>query len=249
MAKFKDLGKPKARPENYEYWEKLKNQFEETRKFDYEKANEYYQLLASFEQQFDWFDTPFEENGKFGLKDILGRVVIPAKYDDFSVLQNIIRYYSHVSTVKKGKYYGLVERYTGKELTPFEYADIDKLEWHDCYIFHKEGLKSFGIVNEKGKELVPCIADSYNEFTVGILYKSGEKYGYLALDYDLSIPPIYDDFIFDDLNEPFVFVINGVEGCISNKGKFYSKEYLKRMEYDDELEYIEIPDLLMEPEG
>ena len=248
LAQFHRTGKPKATSVNYDFWKRLQKNFDEADRDNFKEVEECYNLMMAYQNQFDWFDIPYEDNGKFGLKDILGEIVIPAKYDDFLLLQSIVSFYSPVSAVKKGKYYGLVERYTGKELTPFEYTDIYKLEFHGCYLFHKEGLKSFGIVNEKGKELIPCIADSYNEFTVGILYKSCEKYGYLALDYDLSIPPMYDDFIFDDFNEPFVFVINGVEGCISNTGKFYTKDYLTRMEEDDSLEYVEKWDLLMEIE-
>ena len=33
--------------------------------------------------RYDWFDMVFEENGKLGLKDIKGDVVVPAKYDGF----------------------------------------------------------------------------------------------------------------------------------------------------------------------
>ena len=248
LSQFQRTEKPKASPENYEYWKTLKIKHEESISEDFTLAENYFNLLIAYENQFDWFDIPFEEKGRFGLKDILGEVVIPAKYDDFWLLQSIIKDYSNVQSVKKGNHYGLVERYSGKENSEFVYDCIWKLDFHNCFFFQKDGSNSYGIISANGEIMIPCVIDKHWELKSGLIYKSGEKYGFFSWYYDLNVPPVYDDLIVPDLNEPFIFVIDGVEGCISNEGIFYTKEHLRRMKDSNCLEYVEEADLLMEPE-
>ena len=249
LAQFHKTGKPKASPENYAYWEALKEQAHEAFQRDSDSANDLYSLLGSFESQFDWFEIPFENEGKFGIKDIVGRVVIPAKYDGFLYLQSMVFPSPKSSPVELETKIGLVERYSGKELTEFKYDSMWRMQFHNNYYFRIEGSKAVGAISDQGVELVPCIMDQLEELTVGVIFKSGDKYGYLALDYGFCVPPIYDDISVIDLDIPLVFILNGVEGNVSNTGQFYSKEYLERMEEDDSLEYVEKYDLLMIPEG
>lgn len=249
LANIPATGKPKANAENYAYWESLHNRARQALQDDPDASNELYDLLGAFERQFDWFEYPFEDRGKFGIKDIRGCVVIPAKYDGFLYLQSMVFPSPKVSPVRLDNKYGLVERYTGKELSAFIYDSMWRMQFHKHFYYQEDGSKCVGILSDHGEELVPCIMDKVDELTVGVIYESGDRYGYLALDYGFCLPPIYDEIKVVDLNIPFVFVLNGVEGCISNKGQFYSKEYLEKMEEDDSLEYVEKWDLLMVPEG
>ena len=50
----------------------------------------YYKLLPEYEElvsNYDWSDEVFEENGKKGLKNVKGEVVVPAIYDKYGILE------------------------------------------------------------------------------------------------------------------------------------------------------------------
>ena len=145
---------------------------------------------------------------------------------------------------RKGFYYGLVQRYSGKELTDFIYDDIQ--EWGDFFLFKLNGSRSYGVLNARGKEVVSCIIDSTAAFVAGLEIQSGDKHGFIDYRFGLCIQPIYDDIIFVDFDEPLIFVLDGVEGWVYKDGKFYSKDYLERMEEDDSLPYMEKYDFLVE---
>lgn len=66
----------------------------------------------------------YEENGKVGLKDYAGRIILPAEYDDIRLEYNQIRlmYLNIIMSCKNGKW-GIVSE-TGETILPFEYEDI-----------------------------------------------------------------------------------------------------------------------------
>ena len=246
LERFKNKdGKPKADSEKFKFFQSLQ---EECHKADDANEAKYLALMSDYMNQFDWTDIPFEENGKVGLKDIMGEIAVPAEYDDFLFTQDYILDPFSVSVAKKGEYYGLVKRYSGVKLTEFKYDLIYPPEWQLHHFFFKiGGSQSLGILSEDGQEVVPCIIDRYHtDFLSGMIFRSGDKYGFYSYAYKLFVPPIYDDIIFDDFNKPFIFVLNGVEGCITYEGRFYTREHLEKQEEDDSLEYIEMLDLLME---
>lgn len=212
------------------------------------KAIEVGTEMFRFQEQFNWLDIPFEEDGLYGLKDIKGDIVIPAKYDDFADLQHYFSPLKHDVTIaiKDGKM-GLVRRYTGEELTGIVYDGIENIQYTPFYYCSKDGSKALGILDQDGKEVVPCIIDGIFEFTnrAGFPFKSGDKYGYFSIEFNFYVPPIYDDIQIIDLDIPIIFIIDGVEGYISDKGVFYSIEQIKKMD-EDEYDPLEF---LMEYEG
>ena len=66
--------------------------------------------------------------------------------------------------------------------------------------------------------------------------------------FDFCVPPIYDEIVFEDLDVPLTFIIDGISGQISSDGTFYSKEELKKLEAEDEVAYSKM-EFIMEYEG
>ena len=204
--------------------------------------------------EYNWLDIPFEENGKYGLRDFTGRVVIPARYDDFQDLQGYpLPFTLHKPDVtvalKNGKV-GFVQRYSGKEITRFDYDALYYIYYTEYYCFKKDGSGALGIISKDGIEKLPCILDQIYDIWsyAGFLIRSGDKYGYYSMVFDFCVPPIYDEIVFEDLDVPLTFIIDGISGQISSDGTFYSKEELKKLEAEDEVAYSKM-EFIMEYEG
>ena len=218
-----------------------------------ENSDELGHEFAKLTDEYDWMSYEFEENGRKGMKDVLGKVLVPAEYDDFGC--SFSYNYSPITIpVKKDGKWGLVSADgTNTVVADFVYSDIDPLGYNfeRCYFFKEEGLDTFGLMSEDGKVLVPNIitkcADPARMYT--FFFKSGDKYGLYMRDRDLYLEPVYDSIECDDFNVPMTFVKDGVEGCVDYKKRFFSKEYLERMEHDSSLEYIEEIDLLRDWDG
>ena len=131
-----------------------------------------------------------------------------------------------------------------------KYSTLYSIEFHpECFLFKQEGCECYGIVSRDGEELVPSIIDSIEPLIYGIIIRSGEKYGLLSSEYGFFVPAIYDNILVADVDIPYVFVIGDQRGCISKEGKFFTLNHILNMEEDDNLEYVEKWDLLMEKEG
>lgn len=249
---FSEIQRPIPTLKDYYHREALAKYLKElSEEGKYEECSVVWAEQREFENQFNWMDIPFEENGLYGLKDFKGDIIIPARYDDFTELHHYLNQIdADVSVVVKNGKMGLVRRYTGEELTSIDYDFIENKQWTYLYYFRKDGCKALGILNKDGKEMVPCIMDWACAWTnyAGFPFKSGDKYGYYSDVFDFYVPPIYDDIQIPDLDTPIIFIIDGIEGSISSEGVFYTKEELKRMEEED-LEAFEDLELLMEYEG
>jgi len=89
------VNKPKATVKNLQFVKKLDNIID-----DIEKAEENDEVIegnrrssydlvmirSQYIDRYDWYDTIFEKNGKYGTKDATGKVLLPAKYDGIGEL-------------------------------------------------------------------------------------------------------------------------------------------------------------------
>jgi hypothetical protein len=84
----------------------------------------------------------FEENGKKGLKNVKGEVVVPAIYDNYGILEPYYLKLSPVVAQLDGKV-ALVERDgKGTPYTDFEYHYIEPILFSNLYaVWKKEDLK------------------------------------------------------------------------------------------------------------
>lgn len=178
-------------------------------------------MRVRYIERYDWFDTVFEEGGKYGTKDVTGKVILPAKYDAIEELYHQL-YVGMVPRVAimNGKR-GLVKSDgSGVALTPFEYDAIAYMIILPYYTV-KKGDK-YGIVGMDGRVIVPCILDEIC-FPSGncVMFKADGKYGILDSSYgDLYVEPQFDKIEFIDMEQPYSVYKDGMEGYINEKGEF-----------------------------
>lgn len=143
--------------------------------------------------------SPFEENGKVGLKNTKGEILIPAVYDalgwsdgSFSVIQNVTGF-------KLNGEWGLINLNNHK-VTKAEYAALNPGS-SSVIIVRKKFPNSFrlltGCINTSGKILIPFLYDGMKITGIRaiVFQKSGNnlKYGLSDLEHHLIIPVAYDN--------------------------------------------------------
>lgn len=116
----------------------------------------------------------FEDNGKYGYKDAVGKVVIPPKYDvayDFS---------EGLATVGTGYYgeekYGYIDK-IGKIVIPLKYESAGNFTSGLAVV----GLDSkYGLIDKAGNQVVPFKYDYIDTLTGGLTVVAlGDKYGFI----------------------------------------------------------------------
>lgn len=180
------------------------------------------------------------KNGKKGLKDCLGNILVPARYDGFYFLPRILEHpKSSVSVIaiRNEKYVVTTLDGSGKELTDREY-DVIRLARNDhpymTYIYRKDGALSWGFMSNQGIELTECIIDSLALGLNSFVYESGGLQGYWQFGYDI-LPPIYDNIeMSGEPEDPLLFTLNGVQGYVRQDGTFLPLSEFKKMEEEDE---------------
>ncbi len=202
-------------------------------------SDELLNIRNRYIDRYDWYDTVFEENGKLGLKNVKGEIVVPAKYDGFQERCHYL-FAPKVPRVAlfRGKA-GLVKADgSGEELTPFDY-DVISYMIIEPYYTVKKGDK-LGIIGMNGHIIAPCILDDiYHPSGRCVIFKSEGKYGLLDSSCgDLYVAPQYDNIEFIDMEQPYTVTKDGVEGVINEAGTFMTEE--EALDYDGYLvgEYI-----------
>lgn len=153
-------------------------------------------LLVIYSSSASGFDV-FKENGKVGLRDADGRILIPAKYDalgwsktPFKVIDNVVGY-------KEGGYWGLISL-DNKIVTKSLYEDLYPADG-SLLIGRKKSNLSLrmvaGCVNTAGKEVLPFLYDGIaitNMRAIVYTYIGNQyRYGLVDLDNKALIPQQY----------------------------------------------------------
>ena len=197
------------------------NTLEEQNPADRKPLCELYDRYFALKNTYDLSDQIFEENGKKGLKNITGTILLPAIYNDIKACFN----YSpapHVAipvSNESGKYALVQSDGKGTPITPFIYDDIDLLDYSNFYLAKKD--QKYAVFTCRGKEFVPCIIDYFIEYCNDIYaFHSDGKEG-LFTSRGLYVPPIFDQVGGDD----WVFVKKGNQsGYIDTEGNFIDKD-------------------------
>jgi hypothetical protein len=186
------------------------------------------------------------KNGKAGLVDTLGEVLMPMEFDDINFALN-----GHVE-FKIGNKKGLANN-RGKILLPAEFDDIMMendtcffvLKNHKVYAFHKSkrrlyllpyedmghfyGLDNMILVRKKGKyglvdlnfrTVLPVIYEDISWLQDDVLLvKSKGKCGIIDIQGKIWVPFKYDDITDTPLNNYFIVEKGGLKGLIDISGK------------------------------
>jgi hypothetical protein len=130
----------------------------------------------------------FEENGKVGLKDEEGEILIPASYDaigwsngKLQVIDKVVGYQSNGS-------WGLIHT-SNKLVTGAEFLDLKPGEGSLLVAQKKSPLSqrpSFGIINTSGKTIIPFQYDGLHlsNMRAIVMSRSGTRYHFGLIDLD-----------------------------------------------------------------
>ena len=206
-------------------------------------SDEYFELgqeLADLIENYDWMDEVFEENGKKGLKNVKGEIVVPAIYDDFL---SVVAYGYKANCVAQldGKA-GLVKRDgKGTPVSDFDFEHVESIPFTPVHAVWKAGSEKFALMI--GRELVtPFELEKFCGASDGVIVlEVGGKMGMLAYDPNfIYIAPEYDRIDYDGCGSCFTFVKDGIEGRVTYEGKFVSNEEFDSLSEDEKCDLEEI---------
>lgn len=169
---------------------------------NYDAIGNYSEELQSLLEEYDFYDQTFEVDGKVGLKDVKGKVLVPALYKDFPERYRFLFMRQRpIPVMGDNDKYALVSTDgTNTVLTPFEYDMLHHKECTSYYVCNKRnGDKVLaGLLGVTGEVLVPCEMDIFYGTCNGIeVFRKDDKYGLYAID-GTYMPPMYDDVELQD---------------------------------------------------
>ena len=202
-----------------------------------EEANILYNEFCSIRQEYETHDVVVEDDGKLGIMDIAGRLIVPPIYKDFSET------YSYDINTKKrpipacnfdNKYALVAADGKGTPLCGFEYDMIHFMQCsYNLYRCIKKvaGEDIYGVLDDKGHLIVPCEMDMVNPISnnYACLFK-GDKMGAMMID-GSYFEPVYDD-IYE--KEGFLWAAIGAKiGYLNRKGEIVAAEEAVNLNEDD----------------
>ena len=177
----------------------------------------------------DWFTIVIEKDGKEGVMDLDGTVLVPPIFDKvvYTYSRILMKADKPAVVINNGKF-GLVRADgTGEMVLPCEHDSIrltDLLQ----YFFVTDNGKTM-LVSNSGKQLTPQMLDKFYGTTNGIIPVAAKgKLGLFDTSSGLFVEPAYDD-IEIEFEQPVIAYRDGVPGYLSAEdGHFLPKE-----EYDN----------------
>lgn len=196
-------------------------------------GQEYTNLISDY----DWHDEEFDENGKKGLKNVKGEIVVPAIYDSFFMREPYFLKSKPVGAKLNGQA-ALVKRDgKGTPITEFEYLYIEPIIFTQLYaVWKKEDNKHFALMCN-GKVITPYEIEDYGMACDGaVLLIANSKKGLVLFEqYEpIYIKPEYDDIYNDGCGSEFTFIKDGAEGRTTLDGKFISKEEFEKLSDEEQ---------------
>ena len=176
-----------------------------------------FEKVQTFENEYEIFTQVFTENGKMGVKDVVGEILVPALYDEIGcTFADYCRGFA-VPVVLDGKMALVSPDGKGTQKTGFDY---DHIVFDDCfYVLVKEGKK--GLATGGGEVIIPAEMDEvYTPFNALAAFAKDGKYGFAMIGYDLITEPVYESYEIESGTEYLEVVKDGVSGYIDGEGNF-----------------------------
>ena len=163
------------------------------------------------------------EDGKKGLKDCNGNLIVPALFDDIPEIYSQHRRGNLIPVVKNGEFhlYDILHQ----SLMPQKYDRVFRyFSEEGCFVVINNGKK--GLINGQLETIIPIEMDEIYEKqdTEGcIVFTKGDKWG--AYHFGQYAPPVFERMEVE--SEEYVKVwLNGVQGWIDCNGNFTKDESL-----------------------
>ena len=137
------------------------------------------------------------KDGKWGIVDLSGKIVMPFVYERISRANLTEKLF----LVKKNGKWGVVDL-SGKIIMPFVYDDISYAT-NDLFLVKKNG--KWGVISKSGKEILPYnyddISYDYDDKSHLALFYicKDEKWGVATIDGQIKIQPSHEKEYFSDL--------------------------------------------------
>jgi len=190
-----------------------------------------------FVDSHDWFTIVIEKDGKEGVMDLDGTVLVPPIFDKVAYTYSRIHVNANkpVVVVNNGKF-GIVRADgTGEMLLPCEHDFIQLTDLLHFFLVIDNGKIMF--VSLLGKQLTPQTVDAVrDELNEVFVLASGDKLGLYDFNNDLFIQPSYDNIDLGDGDEYVIAYKDGTAGYLSAvDGHFIPKEEYDISDADEEL--------------
>ena len=205
-------------------------------------SQEIYQEHSDLIHDYDWLDVEFEENGKRGLKNVKGEVLVPAIYDDFASLESYFLPSLPVAAIKDGKRLLVKRDGSGDPVTEAKYAHIKRIAYSAIYAVSLAENEDRYALMVGGEVITPYeIERCYGLVDGCIILEADGKYGVLAVEQGLVyIAPEYDEVCDQGVGDDFLFVKDGVEGFVTLDKRFISKAEYANLDVDAQDELYEV---------
>lgn len=162
-------------------------------------ATSFFLLVIAFAASAAMPYTLFRENGKVGLKNEAGEVVIPAKYEGIGWSNGKFSVVENVTGCKSGNAWGLISL-SNQQVTKHEFDELLPGE-SNILIARKKSPNSpralIGAISSSGKEIIPFVYDGIiiSSLRAIVFTKIGNqfKYGLINLENKTLIPQQYQD--------------------------------------------------------
>lgn len=154
-----------------------------------------------------------EKNGKAGVIDTTGKLLLPCQYDYCDFLSdNLFCVYNEYNNTHGGI------NLQGDTVIPFDYTRISNIGGGKNFILVRQNDK-YGFVNSNGKVIVPCQYEDFNYCWNGkVSLKKDGKWGVLDTLGNVVLPFIYDNGLSFYLPELAVMMSPKGCGAINLKG-------------------------------
>ena len=177
--------------------------------------------LNSFMEEYDIHTRIYEENGRKGVKDAAGEVLVPAEFDEVAYT-----FMDHcrplaVPVIKDGRFALVAQDGKGTMISGFEYDEIHYTP-ECCYILIKDGKK--GMALSDGTIVIPVQMDQvYTPFNGLAAFEKNGKSGFSMVYEGITTEAVYDDS--DMEGDTYLEVVkDGVKGFIDSNGAFTTDE-------------------------
>lgn len=197
-----------------------------------------YDRLDELQSNYDWDNYAFTdpETGKKGVKDITGRILIPARYDKLTYLGSYLFHHTVPQAVVKDGMFGIVAADgSGKELSDFRFKAL-VVDWFTGLYWAKWGKSDrLGLVTPKGEVFIPNIlTKTYEPWNDFMLLESDGKFGALDVSTLNFVLPTFDK-VDDTPDQNVIFYKDGVEGYVVEE----TGEFITKKQFEEDEQYID----------
>lgn len=181
---------------------------------------------AQIMDSYDWSDQEFTENGKSGLMDCFGEVLIPALYDETWFRTNyFVSREKPVACRRENKWGMVMPDGIGTIAADFLYDNIFLEEYYSMWSFIIVVVEGkYGFIDIKGNTLTPVDIDEIFQPANDMgKVRKGDRYGFIYYNGDY-IEPAFEEIAFSDADRFYHVKQDGRRGYVDKSKRFRSAD-------------------------